>query len=67
MNIIIKAIAHYHVSITSQFEWNHNYELQSLDYIDAVRLYAMLGVIPGEKEILRTLDFNYKIYKEKLC
>lgn len=64
MNNIIKAIAYYHIDIKGQFNYKENYKMQSMNYVDAVRLYAMLGVIPSEKEIQRTLDFNYKIYKE---
>lgn len=64
MNNIIKAIAHHHVNIKSLYDWKDTYKLQSMNYDDAVRLYAMTGIIPGEKEILRTLDFNYKIYKD---
>lgn len=64
MNNIIKAIAYYHIGIKGQFNYKETYNLQSTNYLDVVRLYAMLGVIPGEKEIQRTLDFNYNIYKE---
>ena len=64
MENIITAMAYYHLDIKGQFNYKERFNLQSTNYLDVVRLYAMLGIIPGEKEIQRTLDFNYKILKE---
>lgn len=64
MKQIITAMAYYHLSISNQYNWKRTYKLSYLTYIDVVRLYAMLGIIPGEKEINKILNFNLQIYKE---